>query len=56
MDNKKIQYKEVDNEKIYLPIADANNIKFMPFADIDGNIYNAKEFKSYIMEEINEKQ
>lgn len=48
MNKKNIDYKMIDNEEIYLPIADANEIMSMPFAEIDGKILNTKELQAYI--------
>lgn len=50
MDNKKIEYKEIDNENIYLPLAKENNIMSMPFAKIEGNVVDSKTLQKYIME------
>ena len=49
MDNKKIKYEIIDDDEIYLPIADRNNIMTMPFAEVNGKIINADELQIYIM-------
>jgi len=49
MDDKKIEYKEIDDENIYLEIAEKNNIISMPFAEIDERVVNTKELQNYIM-------
>ena len=50
MDKKKIEYVEVDDVNNYMSVAEDNNIMSMPFARIDGKIYNTKELQNYIME------
>ena len=50
MDDKKIEYKEIDNENIYLEVAKENNILSMPFAKIEGNVVDSKTLQKYIME------
>lgn len=50
MDKKKIEYFEIDNEEIYVPLADGNGIMSMPFARIDGFIYTTQELQKYINE------
>lgn len=51
MNKKQIEYIEVDDANNYMPIAEDNNIMSMPFAKIDGKIYNTKELQNYITEE-----
>lgn len=51
MDDKKIEYEEIDDENIYLEIADKNNIISMPFAEIDERVVNTKELQNFIMGE-----
>lgn len=51
MDDKKIEYEEIDDENIYLEIADKNNIISMPFAEINGRVVNTKELQNFIMGE-----
>jgi len=50
MDKKGIEYEEIDNESIYMPIAEKYNIMSMPFAEIDDSIYTTKGLQKYIME------
>lgn len=50
MDKKMIEYKEIDDESIYIPIADTNNIMSMPFAEINGEILDTKKLQEYIKE------
>lgn len=50
MKQKGMNYEYIDNENIYMEIAQKNNIISMPFAEIDGKIYNTKELQKYIME------
>lgn len=45
---KNISYEMIDDENIYLPIADQNGILTMPFAEVDGKILNTKELQAYI--------
>lgn len=48
MRDKKIEFELIDNEKVYLEIADAHSILSMPFAEIDGVILNTTQLQSYI--------
>ena len=50
MNNNKMEYIEIDDENIYMPIAKENKILSMPFAEIDGVIYGSKELQKYIVE------
>jgi len=50
MDKKKIEYVEIDDEDVYMPIAEGNGIMSMPFANIDGFIYDTKQLQNYITE------
>lgn len=50
MKQKGIEYEYIDNEEVYMNIARKNKIFSMPFAEIDGKIYNTKELQNYIME------
>ena len=50
MRQKNIEYEYINNEEIYMNIAEENGIFSMPFAEIDGKIYNTKELQNYIME------
>ena len=50
MDKNKIEYMEIDDENIYMSIAEDNGIMSMPFAKINGVIYNTKELQNYINE------
>lgn len=40
--NKNIKYSVVDDESIYLPLAEKNDIGEMPFAEINGKLYETK--------------
>lgn len=51
MDDKNIEYEEIDDENIYLEIAEKNNIISMPFAEINERVVNTKELQNYIMGE-----
>lgn len=48
LNEKGITFELVDDEKVYLPIADKNNIDSMPFAEINGKIFNIKDLQEYI--------
>ena len=50
MDNNGMEYIEVDDENVYMPIAKENKILSMPFAEIDGVVYGSKELQKYIVE------
>ena len=50
MDNNGMEYIEIDDESIYMPIAKENKILSMPFAEIDGIVYGSKELQKYILE------
>lgn len=50
MKQKGIDYKCIDDENIYMQIANENNIMSMPFAKINDKIFNTKELQNYIME------
>jgi hypothetical protein len=50
MNNNGVEYIEIDDENIYMPIAKENKILSMPFAEIDGVVYGSKELQKYIVE------
>ena len=50
MDNNGMEYIEIDDENVYMPIAKVNKILSMPFAEIDGVVYGSKELQKYIVE------
>ena len=50
MNNNGMEYIEIDDENIYMPIAKENKILSMPFAEIDGVVYSSKELQKYIVE------
>lgn len=50
MENNGMEYIEVDDENVYMPIAKDNKILSMPFAEIDGVVYGSKELQKYIVE------
>ena len=50
MDNNGMEYIEIDDENVYMPIAKENKILSMPFAEIDGVMYGSKELQKYIVE------
>ena len=50
MNNNGMEYIEIDDENVYMPIAKENKILSMPFAEIDGVVYSSKELQKYIVE------
>lgn len=48
MNKNKIEFEVIDDQDIYMPIAEENNISSMPFADVDGCIMNTNKLKEYI--------
>ena len=50
MKKKGIEYEYIDNENIYMKIAEENGFMSMPFAEINGKFYTTKELQNYIME------
>jgi ABC-type lipoprotein release transport system permease subunit len=50
MNTNEIEYTEVNDEEIYMKIADDNKIMSMPFAEIDGIIYKTKDLQAYILD------
>lgn len=50
MDLHKIEYIEIDDEDVYMPIAKENKIFSMPFAEIDGLVVSTKGLQKYIVE------
>ena len=50
MANNGVEYIEIDDENVYMPIAKENKILSMPFAEIDGVVYGSKELQKYIVE------
>ena len=50
MENNGMEYIEIDDENVYMPIAKDNKILSMPFAEIDGVVYGSKELQKYIVE------
>lgn len=48
MDKKGIEYTTIDNENVYLPLAELNGIMSMPFAELDGKIMNATDLQAWI--------
>ena len=50
MNNNGMEYIEIDDENVYMPIAKENKILSVPFAEIDGVVYGSKELQKYIVE------
>jgi hypothetical protein len=48
LNTKNIQYKLITDENTYLKLAKENNISVMPFAEIDGKIYNSMELQQWL--------
>ena len=47
MDKKHIEYNEIDDENIYIPIAEKHNIASLPFGEINGKVVTNKELMKY---------
>lgn len=47
---KNIEYEVTRDATVYLGIANKNNITVMPFAEIDGKIYNSMELQQWLNE------
>ena len=50
MENNGMEYIEIDDENVYMPIAKENKILSMPFAEVNGIVYGSKELQKYIVE------
>ena len=50
MDRNNIEYEEINDEDIYMKIANKHGIVSMPFADIDGEIFGTTELRKYLLE------
>jgi len=48
LDNKGIEYEIEDNEEVYMPIARKHFCFQMPFAEIDGKIYELGTLREWI--------
>ena len=48
MDRNNIEYTEIDDEDIYIDVANKNGIQSMPFAEIDNKILNTKQLREYM--------
>lgn len=48
MNKNKIEFEVIDDEDVYIPIAEQNNISSMPFADVDGVVLDIKGLRDYI--------
>ena len=48
MNKNKIEFEVIDDEDVYISIAEQNNISSMPFADVDGVVMDIKELRDYI--------
>lgn len=51
LDEKAIEYEYITDENIYMHIANDKGIEFMPFAEINGEIYNTKKLQNWIVEQ-----
>lgn len=51
LDEKAIEYEYITDENIYTHIANNNGIESMPFAEINGEIYNTKKLQNWIVEQ-----
>lgn len=50
MNKNNIEYEEINDIDIIIAIANENEIKSMPFAEINGDILSTNELKEYIKE------
>jgi hypothetical protein len=50
MDKNNIEYNEFDDPNLYMSVAKDNGIMSMPFAEIDGVLYDSKDLQMYIKE------
>lgn len=50
MDRNNIEYEEINDEDIYMKIANEHGIASMPFADINGEIFGTTELRKYLLE------
>lgn len=48
MKKKSIEFDLINDEDIYLDIADKNKIMSMPFAEVNGEILDTKKLQNYI--------
>lgn len=48
LNEKKIEFTLVDDEDIYLPLAEQNHIDSMPFVSVNGEIMDVNKFQDYI--------
>ena len=48
LDDYNIKYDLITDEKIFLPLAEENNIDFMPFAEINGVICDTNKLEQWI--------
>ena len=48
MDDKKIEYEVIDEENVYLPLAQENGILSMPFAEVDGKLIGDNKLQQWI--------
>lgn len=48
LDRKKVEYKIEDNKEVYIPIAEANHINSMPFAEVDGEVLDCDQLQQYV--------
>lgn len=48
LNKKNLSYSIVDSEEDYMPIAEENNIRSMPFAMVDGKIMKTKDLLAFI--------
>jgi len=48
LDDKKIEYEVIDEENVYLPLAQENGILSMPFAEVDGKLIGDNKLQQWI--------
>lgn len=54
LDKYSIKYEEIADEDDYLPIANVNKIKSMPFAEIDGEILDTQKLVQWVNSKVKE--
>ena len=50
MKEKGLDFSIVNDDKVYLPLAEENKIVSMPFAKIDGEVVDFRELQKFVME------
>ena len=56
MDSGKIEYELISDENVFMPVANENNIRSMPFGEIDGVVLDSKELRMWVHNKIKKKK